>query len=39
MKIILFLYSSALEKESGFAKSKNKEAEKVPDGIDPFATW
>ena len=31
--------SSALEKESTFAKNKSKDAEKVPDGQDPFSSW
>ena len=28
-----------LEKESNFAKNKFKEAEKVPENNDPFASW
>lgn len=32
-------YSAAFEKESSFVKNKAKEAEKVPEGADPFATW
>jgi hypothetical protein len=31
--------SASLEKESMFVKNKTKEAEKVPDGQDPFASW